>query len=247
MGYWRVQRDLADMGYEVAAGLFTAAEVGAPHGRERLFILAVADRESANGRVLLRGGRPRQAGAESRRGCEELGDAAAHTRAQEPRDVDHGIQLANQVENWPSATKSTTTGPGTQGREGGVNLQTAAANWPSPQARDHKGALPLEARDRKMDTLDEAAEQRFPSSRPDPETSTPGGESSKATRRLNPRFVEWLMGWPAAWTDFGCSETELSRWRRRMRSALCGLLFGVRTDEPQRHRDTEEPGTTDEH
>ena len=42
--------------------------------------------------------------------------------------------------------------------------------------------------------------------------------------RLNPAFVSWLMGWPEGQTGFGCSETELSRWRRRMRSALCGLL-----------------------
>ena len=31
------------MGYRLAAGLFTAAEVGAPHKRERLFILAVRE------------------------------------------------------------------------------------------------------------------------------------------------------------------------------------------------------------
>ena len=35
--------DLERMGYRVAAGLFSAAEVGASHQRERLFILAVAD------------------------------------------------------------------------------------------------------------------------------------------------------------------------------------------------------------
>jgi DNA (cytosine-5)-methyltransferase 1 len=37
-----VVRDLVDLGYRVAAGVFTAAEVGAPHRRERLFILAHA-------------------------------------------------------------------------------------------------------------------------------------------------------------------------------------------------------------
>ena len=31
------------MGYRLAAGLFTAAEVGAPHRRERLFILAIRE------------------------------------------------------------------------------------------------------------------------------------------------------------------------------------------------------------
>lgn len=40
LGYRQVHDDLRRMGYGVAAGLFTAAEVGSPHKRERLFILA---------------------------------------------------------------------------------------------------------------------------------------------------------------------------------------------------------------
>lgn len=40
LGFEQVHDDLQRMGYRVKAGLFTAAEVGAPHKRERLFILA---------------------------------------------------------------------------------------------------------------------------------------------------------------------------------------------------------------
>lgn len=43
-GAERVFRDLHKLGFEVEGGLFTAAEVGAPHQRERIFILAVANR-----------------------------------------------------------------------------------------------------------------------------------------------------------------------------------------------------------
>ena len=42
-GFEPVRDDLLGMGYKVKAGLFTAAEVGAPHRRERLFILAYAE------------------------------------------------------------------------------------------------------------------------------------------------------------------------------------------------------------
>lgn len=42
-GAERVWRDFQRLGCAVEGGLFTAAEVGAPHERERLFILAVAD------------------------------------------------------------------------------------------------------------------------------------------------------------------------------------------------------------
>lgn len=40
LGFEQVAEDLQDMGYVVEAGLFTASEVGAPHRRQRLFILA---------------------------------------------------------------------------------------------------------------------------------------------------------------------------------------------------------------
>ncbi len=40
LGFEEVANDLSAMGYQVKGGLFTAAEVGAPHKRERLFILA---------------------------------------------------------------------------------------------------------------------------------------------------------------------------------------------------------------
>jgi len=40
LGFPEVAGGLVNMGYRLAAGLFTAAEVGAPHKRERLFILA---------------------------------------------------------------------------------------------------------------------------------------------------------------------------------------------------------------
>lgn len=38
-----IWRDLLRMGYEVEAGIFSAAEVGAPHLRKRIFVLAHAD------------------------------------------------------------------------------------------------------------------------------------------------------------------------------------------------------------
>jgi len=44
LGFDEVARDLEGLGYQVAAGLWTAAEVGASHKRERLFILGYADR-----------------------------------------------------------------------------------------------------------------------------------------------------------------------------------------------------------
>lgn len=43
LGFQQVHDDLRSLGYGVKTGLFTAEEVGAPHKRERLFILAHAE------------------------------------------------------------------------------------------------------------------------------------------------------------------------------------------------------------
>ena len=42
-------------------------------------------------------------------------------------------------------------------------------------------------------------------------------------RRLNPLFVEWLMGWPSGHALCACSATEFALWQRQMRGALSRL------------------------
>jgi site-specific DNA-cytosine methylase len=42
LGYPEVSTDLRSMGYSVEAGIYSAEEVGAPHQRDRLFILAIS-------------------------------------------------------------------------------------------------------------------------------------------------------------------------------------------------------------
>lgn len=39
---------------------------------------------------------------------------------------------------WPTVTANMVTGAGSEGRDGGLNLQTAAACWSTPTARDHR-------------------------------------------------------------------------------------------------------------
>ena len=43
LGYREVRSDLEQLGYRVEEGIFSAEEIGAPHQRKRLFILAVAN------------------------------------------------------------------------------------------------------------------------------------------------------------------------------------------------------------
>lgn len=57
-------------------------------------------------------------------------------------------------------------------------------------------------------------------------------------RRLNPAFVEWLMGWPEGHALCASSETAWFHWRRHMRGALsrlpmaCGPWIWEPRDDP---------------
>jgi len=86
------------------------------------------------------------------------------------------------------------------------NLETAVgkATWPTPAARDYKGAnsrahCKVNGTGRKhMDQLPNAVAHRFR-----PETKC----------ALNPTWVEWLMGWPIGWTSMdGIEELDWRGW-----------------------------------
>jgi DNA (cytosine-5)-methyltransferase 1 len=71
LGLEAVLRDLWDMGFTPAAGLFSAAEVGAPHERLRIFILAHTDEPASRHRPL-------QPGREQRLHPQGRGAGAGH-------------------------------------------------------------------------------------------------------------------------------------------------------------------------
>ena len=63
--YKTIRPSLQEMGYTVKEGLFTAAETGAPHKRQRLFILAYTDYERLQGK-------PRNYSDEEQSVCEDI-------------------------------------------------------------------------------------------------------------------------------------------------------------------------------
>ena len=116
-----------------------------------------------------------------------------------------GKELAEEAKkNWPtprasgqndSARKLNKSGK----RHAGDDLTTAAKNWATPEAQNHVGC-----------------QTRHGKTFPRLGTQTGG--------KLNPNWVEQLMGvpvgWtqlPTEWTDCACSETELSRQPRQKR------------------------------
>lgn len=155
-------------------------------------------------------------------------------------DVPENGLLGRMAESWstPRATDGEKGGPNQSFGAGGTPLPAQAQQWPTPTSLSFgESHQPGNSRSYNR-TMDLA------SSLPDHPISTVGEESSKIRRSLNPLFVEWLMGWLRGWTLLAltppasnacaCSETELSLWKQRMRSAL--LQLGLPEDQPVQQR-----------
>lgn len=116
-------------------------------------------------------------------------------------DGSRGLNLARMIQMFPTP-RSRESGDCTysQGNHDKptMTLSGAVKSWPSPTGRDWKGSGPAyQRKDGKMrgDRLDYATEA--------------GGSNG----RLNPPWVEWLMGFPIGWTDYDASEMRLSHNR----------------------------------
>lgn len=156
-----------------------------------------------------------------------------------PQCTGKGSRLEDQAGLWATPTAAMTTGAGTEGREGGENLQTQANSWPTPMGRD--------GRDGRDGRASEATREK--NSRPlneiaclfslQDQTTNDGqqfSESSRTSRqlsekkRLNSCFVAWLMNMPhpfwlvAAPISFGREATvvALANLRSRMRNYFGG-------------------------
>ncbi len=223
----RVVRSLAALGYVGTWRCVTAAGVGAPHKRDRCFVVAVRADVAADPLGL-------ELRDESGRGGGQGGPGAGvarHDGAQGPA----GVTLL------PTPTQSMTTGAGTSGREGGLNLQTAVTLLPTPCRTDGQGGIRAVPERRTHDgtdhgprlrdvapTLDPARWGRYTAAieqwervlgrpAPDPTMTSPrtGGP------QLAPAFVEWMMGLPAGWV----SEVEgLAPKPAGLRNARLSLL-----------------------
>lgn len=109
---------------------------------------------------------------------------------------------------WPTPTAQAYRGASHSGREGGLNLQTAAqlGTWPTPSATDGKGGYQGgRIRNGKLSTdrLDVVAQ--LMGSGPMPNGSPAGTVN---IGQLNPALPLWLMGLPNEWDVFEPTETQ---------------------------------------
>lgn len=188
-----VLADLADIGYDAAWTGLRAADVGAAHGRFRVFILAwprVADADSDVFRELGGIASVKEAGAnESNRPKNPHGGGAAATDT--PHERRHrGIPARPAGEHGQPRHKN---------QAAGLTL------LPTPSVADVEGGRKHRSGELLLNGI--AHHQRFGDyapaiarwetvlGRPAPAPTEPTGRNG--TPRLSPRFVEWLMGLPA--------------------------------------------------
>ena len=133
---------------------------------------------------------------------------------------------------WPTprASDGAKGGPNQRGSKGDLTLPSAVMKWPTPRANDaeKRGAIANDPRNGLP-----AAVLHFPT----PTATAHKGWSKNHNRadtndridytiareaaesgeigRLNPTWVEWLMGWPIGWTEL--KPLEMGRWREWLR------------------------------
>ena len=132
-----------------------------------------------------------------------------------------GGDLQSQASIWPTPCAN----PAPRGRnftksDGHAkphDLTTAVNVWPTPCANDHKSSVTGVITKANARPLREAVSS-FP---PVLTISTPGATSSPSTPKLNPLFVESLMGLPLGWT--GCERLATGSFPSWLRSHTARL------------------------
>ena len=76
----------------------------------------------------------------------------------------------------------------------GANLADQVKMWPTPAARDYKGANGYDRTKKKLKNGERAQMNQLPN-------AVMMQEGKQISGSLNPEFVTWMMGYPRGWTD----------------------------------------------
>lgn len=204
-----VLADLADLGYDAFWCGLRAADVGAPHGRFRVFIFALpADAQGDRWDQ----GRPEPAGVVGgpdvalggsgllpRTPTAQLAVNGGSQHPEKRKAGGHGPTLADEVEYLLPTPAVNDMGKAYTPEE--WDAWTAKMKASHGNGNGHGNSLHVE-------TLRIASVQRFgdyapaiarweAATRPAPAPTEPTGKGG--AHRLSPAFVEWMMGLPAGW------------------------------------------------
>lgn len=146
------------------------------------------------------------------------------------------IDLNDQAAWWSASSADTSS---MRTADDTVAQTVKESAWPTPASRDHKGTNSTSHMDRSsgakhLDQLPNFVEHCFHQARPTPQHGPQFSQSDRTSRRrLNPAFVEWLMGLPIGYTACGRSEMGSFRYRQQLRSAYLRIVreFSGRTSD----------------
>jgi DNA (cytosine-5)-methyltransferase 1 len=201
----RVLGDLASIGYDAAWHGLTAASVGAPHGRYRVFLLAWPERPTEAAPTHPdRVGHERAGDARGRRGGPaDGGSDAAHADSSGLAQREGIPGDARPERAATQRGRGTAANPESNARRVGNRDDGATAH--STRDGRHEGWSEPVGLVRGPDAAECGHAVRWGQfapaiarwealTRPAP---APTALSAKGNQRLSPRFVEWLMGLPA--------------------------------------------------
>lgn len=209
----RVLGDLAELGYDAAWTGLRAADIGAAHGRFRVFVLAWStDAPTQSADLGYEWAGP------SRDGRPGPPDGSSGAVALLPTPAVNDMGRAYTPEEWDSWTARMRTKHG-NGNGHGKSLEIEAQRLlPTPRATDGTKGGPNQ-HGSSGDLMLPSAVLRFGPYAPAvarwgavlgreaPEPTEPSGKGG--ARRLSPRFVEWLMGLEEGWvTGVGLTRNE---------------------------------------
>jgi DNA (cytosine-5)-methyltransferase 1 len=174
LGFADVLADLAEIGWSCEWGTFRASDVGAPHRRERIFIIAHTSRGI--------GGTGQGRNNQESEGATGLATHAGHIATDTSGDG-HGIEL--HARGMAGVEGETARSPQQRQRSRGESDAGSVKFWGKYAPAITRWEL----------TLGRLA-------------PAPTIERNDK-RRLNPRFVEWMMGLPDGWvTGHGLSAAK---------------------------------------
>lgn len=164
---------------------------------------------SSSGRK--RSGLPNLIGQAEKWTTPQAHDVTPRGSGQVPNSKAGNACLARDAMNWPTTTRDWKDGSAEACKNVQVNglLGRYVVQWPTPRSS------PNENRNTKPAPSHGATHGRTLAGdsvafHPVPQTSTDGEKSLKQTRRLNPRFVAWLMGVHPEWMNCDWPATESS-------------------------------------
>ena len=194
LGFREVRSELRGMGYIIEAGLFTAAEVGAPHIRKRLFVLAHA--QGRGEREPHDQTQPIAVGAQAREGLGCGGGGMAHTGCQcgaGGREGGDMVGAAGTVAPEAPERERLRNAPG----DGGSDVGDAADPRRSAGRSGEGGALRHRARRQESERRGGGMADAIPAFPPGPQDADAWRRVLEVEPGLEPAFCRVADGVPA--------------------------------------------------